>query len=191
MEKGKRREMKDRIKRIIAFLLAVIIFWQVIPADIMETFATQDFNLRVTLKDNGVSVSEATVVAKNDATDEVLEFTFDEGEGKYVSNEPIVSENGFSYTFTFTYEGVYEKVEKQMVFDYPNETLEFAYEEMEKHRLYAVDGMVKRVFNDSDMMLEGVTVKAYKGMTATDNAWVDTVTTDSSGQYRLYLTKGI
>ena len=77
MEKGKRREMKDRIKRIIAFLLAVIIFWQVIPADIMETFATQDFNLRVTLKDNGVSVSEATVVAKNDATDEVLEFTFD------------------------------------------------------------------------------------------------------------------
>ena len=55
--------MKNRIKRTIAFLLAVIIFWQVIPADIMETFAEQEPRLYLDLKESGNPVVDATVTA--------------------------------------------------------------------------------------------------------------------------------
>ena len=88
--------MKDRIKRVIAFLLAVTIFWQVIPTDVMETYATPEIRLQLELKDNGAPVEGAIVKAKNTSTNDEVTLSHN-GAGKYISETPVVSENGLSY----------------------------------------------------------------------------------------------
>ena len=187
--------MKSRIKRTIAFVLALIIFWQVIPADIMETFATQEPKLHLVIKENGAPVDGFHVEATVSSSD-ASSISFEYENGEYVSNQSVVSTNDITCKIKINKTG-YEPYEKDVKFIYNSETSAFEADEidMSPYHYFTVSGNVNgwKPFSFPPYGgIDDVSVDAYRLDENTNQKgdWIKSTNTGSSGSYELSLIPG-
>ena len=80
--------MKTRMKRVVAFLLAIIIIMQVLPKDVLDTYAGTEPKIHFTLKTGaeGEVVTNATV--RTTVSESNVYFEYKEAENSYISMKP-------------------------------------------------------------------------------------------------------